>query len=56
MSWAWWKGTPGSPRIRRGRWEFYRDNRDWWIGIYFAGDPGIYFAFLTFVAKRSSNG
>jgi hypothetical protein len=48
---AWWENAE-SKRYRLGRWEFYRDRRDWWIGIFFAGDKGTYFGFLTLIAKR----
>jgi hypothetical protein len=48
---AWWENAE-SRRLRAGRWEFYRDRRDWWIGVFFAGERGTYFCFLTLVAKR----
>jgi hypothetical protein len=35
-------------RLRLGRWEFYRDWRDQWIGRF----RGTYYAFLTLVARR----
>jgi hypothetical protein len=47
----WWANTE-SRRIRCGRWEFYRDKRDWWIGV-FAAQRATYFGFLTLIAKRN---
>lgn len=50
----WWANTE-SRRIRLGRWEFYRDRRDWWIGV-FASERATYFGFLTLIAKRNRGG
>jgi hypothetical protein len=47
----WWANTE-SKRLRRGRWEFYRDKRDWWIGV-FLSERGTYFGLLTLIAKRA---
>jgi hypothetical protein len=46
----WWQNTE-SRRLRLGRWEFYRDRRDWWIGV-FLSERATYFGFLTLIAKR----
>lgn len=47
--WHW--SNMESRRIKVGRWEFYRDKRDWWVGVFFS-QPATYFCFLTLVAKR----
>jgi hypothetical protein len=47
----WWANTE-SKRLHVGRWEFYRDKRDWWIGV-FLSERGTYFGFLTLIAKRA---
>lgn len=47
----WWANVE-SRRIRFGRWEFYRDKRDWWIGV-FASERATYFGLLTLIAKRT---
>jgi hypothetical protein len=48
---AWWENTE-SRRVRLGRWELYRDKRDWWIGV-FLSERGTYFGCLTLIAKRN---
>jgi hypothetical protein len=48
---AWWEHTE-SRRVRLGRWELYRDKRDWWIGV-FLSKRGTYFGCLTLIAKRN---
>lgn len=47
----WWANVE-SKRIRFGRWELYRDKRDWWIGV-FLSERATYVGFLTLIAKRS---
>jgi len=49
----WWE-KPEGKRWTRGRWEFYRDRRDWFIGMFRPGPPrGTYFVFFTLVAKKN---
>jgi hypothetical protein len=47
----WW-GNAERCRLRVGRWEFYRDRRDLWIGV-FLSERGTYFGLLTLIAKRN---
>jgi hypothetical protein len=50
----WWANAE-SRRVRRGRWEFYRDKRDWWVGV-FLSERATYIGFLTLIAKRRRGG